>query len=45
MRSAREVLQLDHLYVVCHGSEAPWPLAEGITAFPAGNLCSLSVTL
>ena len=39
MRSAREVLKLDHLYVVCHGSEPPWPLAKGITAFPAGNLC------
>jgi predicted AAA+ superfamily ATPase len=39
MRSARDVLKLDHLYVVCHGSEPPWPLAEGITAFPAGNLC------
>lgn len=39
MRSAREVLKLDHLYVVCHGDEPPWPLAEGITAFPAGNLC------
>jgi len=44
MRSAREVLKLDHLYVVCHGSEAPWPLAEGITAFPAGNLCRLPAT-
>ncbi|MFH1873304.1 MAG: ATP-binding protein [Pseudomonadota bacterium] len=41
MRSAREVLQLDHLYVVCHGNEPPWPLAEGITAFPAGNLCRM----
>lgn len=39
MRSARDVLKLDHLYVVCHGGEPPWPLAEGITAFPAGNLC------
>jgi hypothetical protein len=39
MRSARDVLKLDHLYVVCHGDEPPWPLAEGITAFPAGNLC------
>ncbi|MBL8488554.1 MAG: ATP-binding protein, partial [Rhodocyclaceae bacterium] len=40
MRSAREALRLDHLYVVCHGTGAPWPLAEGITAFPAGNLCA-----
>lgn len=40
MRSAREVLQLDHLNVVCHGNERAWPLAEGITAFPAANLCA-----
>lgn len=35
MRSSREVLRLDHLYVVCHGDGEPWPLAEGITAVPA----------
>lgn len=40
MRSAREALQLNHLYVVCHGDGPPWPLAEGITALPAMNLVS-----
>ncbi|CAG0940063.1 hypothetical protein GALLN_00838 [Gallionellaceae bacterium] len=41
MRSSREVLKLDHLYVVCHGEGDPWPLAEGITAVPAGCFASL----
>ena len=40
MRSAREVLGLDHLYVVCHGAGEPWPMAEGITALPAMCLAS-----
>lgn len=35
MRSAREILTLDHLYIMCHGTGEPWPLAEGITAVPA----------
>ena len=35
MRSAREILGLQHLYVLCHGEGEPWPLAEGITAVPA----------
>lgn len=35
MRSASEILGLEHLYVVCHGDGEPWPLAEGITAVPA----------
>jgi predicted AAA+ superfamily ATPase len=38
MRSAQAVLGLDHLYVVCHGEGDPWPLADGITAYPAANL-------
>lgn len=38
MRSAREILGLDHLYIVCHGTGDSWPLAEGITAVPAGNI-------
>ena len=38
MRSAREILGLDHLYVVCHGTGDSWPLAEGITAVPASNI-------
>lgn len=42
MRSAREVLALDELYVMCHGSGEPWPLAEGITAVPA--MCLTSTT-
>lgn len=40
MRSAREVLGLEHLYVICHGEGEPWPLAEGITAVPAMCLAS-----
>jgi hypothetical protein len=40
MRSAREVLGLDQLYVVCHGEGEPWPLADGITAVPAMCLAS-----
>lgn len=40
MRSACEVLELDQLYVVCHGSGEPWPLAKGITALPALCLSS-----
>ena len=40
MRSACEVLELDQLYVVCHGSGDPWPLAKGITALPALSLTS-----
>jgi uncharacterized protein len=38
MRSAREQLRLDHLYVICHGDGASWPLAEGIDAVPAACL-------
>ncbi len=38
MRSAFDVLKLDHLYVVCHGAGEPWPLSEGITALPALSL-------
>lgn len=40
MRSAREVLGLDQIYVVCHGAGEPWPLAEGIMALPAMCLAS-----
>jgi predicted AAA+ superfamily ATPase len=40
MRSAREVLRLDHLYVICHGAGESYPLAEGITALPAMALAS-----
>lgn len=38
MRSALEVLGLEHLFVICHGDEPPWPLAERITAVPLGVL-------
>ena len=38
MRSARKVLALDHLYVLCHGAGEPWGLAEGISAVPAACL-------
>ena len=37
MKTALEVLELDHVYVMCHGQGAPWELAKGITAVPAGN--------
>ncbi len=40
MRSSREALGLDHLYIVCHGKGEPWPLAEGISAVPASCLAS-----
>lgn len=38
MRSAKEVLALDHLYVVCHGQGESWALADGVTAVPAAHL-------
>ena len=38
MRSSRETLGLDHLYVMCHGEGEPWPLAEGVSAVPAACL-------
>jgi len=44
MRSAREVLGLEKLYVVCHGAGEPWPLAEGIIALPAMCLVSANWT-
>lgn len=37
MKTALEVLELEHVYVMCHGHGAPWELAKGITAVPAGN--------
>lgn len=40
MRSACEILELDHLYVICHGVGEPWQMAEGITAVPAICLAS-----
>lgn len=38
MKSAMDVLALDHLYVVCSGRGEPWPLSERITALPLGSL-------
>jgi hypothetical protein len=38
MRSAKEALGLEHLYVVCHGSGEPWPLAESISALPVASI-------
>lgn len=38
MRSAREVLNLEQLYVVCHGDGAPWEISDGIAAVPVGSL-------
>ncbi|MBK6999771.1 MAG: ATP-binding protein [Rhodoferax sp.] len=45
MRAAQTALQLDHLYVVCHGNAAdpPWPLAEGVTALPLPALHRLAL--
>ena len=40
MRSSKEALELDHLYVMCHGEGEPWPLSEGVTAVPASCLAS-----
>lgn len=40
MRTAKDHLGLDHLYVICHGDGEPWPLAEGISAIPAARLAS-----
>lgn len=40
MRSACEVMELDMVYVVCHGSGEPWPLAKGIIALPSLYLIS-----
>ncbi len=40
MRSCREALKLEHLYVVCHGVGQPAPMAEGITAVPAACLAT-----
>ena len=40
MRSSKETLALDHLYVMCHGEGEPWPLTEGVTAVPAASLVS-----
>lgn len=40
MRSSKEMLGLDHLYVMCHGEGEPWSLAEGVTAVPAACLAS-----
>jgi hypothetical protein len=38
MRSARESLGLDHIYMLCHGAGEPWALAQGVTAVPAACL-------
>ena len=42
MRTAKEILRLDHLYVMCHGEGEPWALAEGVTAIPAACLATRS---
>lgn len=45
MRSARETLALDHLYVVCHGENQAWPLAEGISAMPMNAFTNMEFSL
>jgi hypothetical protein len=44
MRSARDALGLERIYVVCHGAGEPWPLAEGIIALPAMCLAAQNWT-
>jgi predicted AAA+ superfamily ATPase len=41
MRSAQDVLQLEHLYVICHGEDSSWPLSDGITAVPSGSIATV----
>ncbi|MDZ7812354.1 MAG: ATP-binding protein [Ideonella sp.] len=43
MRSALKALDLQHLYVVCHGDGPVTPLAEGISALPLQSLGRLVV--
>ena len=38
MKTALEVLGLEHVYVMCHGQGTPWELTMGITAVPVVNL-------
>jgi predicted AAA+ superfamily ATPase len=45
MRSARDTLALDHLYVVCHGDGEPWPLSERISALPLSALAGMAPDL
>ncbi|SFD91675.1 ATP-binding protein [Nitrosomonas sp. Nm166] len=40
MRSSKETLKLDHLYVMCYGTGEPWPMSEGVTAVPASCLAA-----
>lgn len=41
MRSARDTLELDHLYVVSHGDGKPWPLTERISVLPLLSLADV----
>ena len=43
MRSAQQALDLEHLYVVCHGDGQVVPLAEGISSVPIQALTSLNL--
>lgn len=45
MRSAQQALDLQHLYVVCHGDGPITPLAEGISSLPLQSLASLTATV
>ena len=38
MKSALDMLALDHLYLVCSGEGKPWSLSERITALPLGSI-------
>lgn len=45
MRAAQEALELEHLYVVCHGEGNEWPLTDGISAVPLNALRSLNLPI
>ena len=44
MRSAQQALDLEHLYVVCHGDGQVVPLAEGISSVPLQALANLNLS-
>jgi hypothetical protein len=45
MRSTQQALDLQHLYVVCHGDGPITPLAEGISSLPLQSLASLTASV
>lgn len=45
MRAAQQALELEHLYVVCHGEGNAWPLTDGISAVPLNALGTLNLQI